>query len=129
MSIWTVVIFCSGTLVWAGSALGATQIATIVSFVVLVGMWCTVQFGWIYREDPELALLLERYSGDHFFPCCVSASIWWKKIEIRETKEVRHSRARHRALPVCVGMLIAHVDHCDRSSVFIHMRSYRAKST
>lgn len=60
MSLWVAVIGCAGTLALAGLALGVAHVLTVVLFVALVGVWATLQFGSIYRDEPEIARFLER---------------------------------------------------------------------
>lgn len=60
VSIWTAIILSSCCLAWAGAALATVQIVIIVMFMLLLGVWSSLQFSCIYRDDPELALLLER---------------------------------------------------------------------
>lgn len=60
MSLWFVVISSAGTLAYAALDLGLVHVLNIVAFVALVGVWGTLQFRSIYREDPEVAQLLER---------------------------------------------------------------------
>lgn len=60
VSLWGSVLGTAGTLVWSGSILGLVHKLNIVAFVLLVGVWATLQFRSIYRDDPEVARLLER---------------------------------------------------------------------
>lgn len=60
LSLWLAVICSAGTLGWAGSALGAVYALNVVVFVGLVGVWATLQFRSIYRDDPDMARFLER---------------------------------------------------------------------
>lgn len=60
MSLWVAVLGSAFTLVWSGSALGLVHKLNIVIFVLLVGVWATLQFRSIYRDNPDFARLLER---------------------------------------------------------------------
>lgn len=60
MSLWGAAIGCMGTLAWAGSALGVAHVLNLLAFVVLVGLWATLQFGTIYRDGADIARFLER---------------------------------------------------------------------
>lgn len=60
LSLWGAVIGSAGTLVWAGSSLGVVHQLNILVFVLLVGVWATLQFRLIYRDEPGVARLLER---------------------------------------------------------------------
>lgn len=78
LSILLGVIACSGTLLWAGSALGLIHLTTVVIFLGLVGVWVVLQFGWLYREEPDAVILLERCVSRLCvpLPACVSSSAW-----------------------------------------------------
>lgn len=64
VTIWSMVVCCSMSLAWAAAALGVMHVLVIVIFVVLVGMWCSLQFACVYRDDPLTARLLERCNSD-----------------------------------------------------------------
>lgn len=62
VSLWAAVVGSAGTLAWAGaSSLGLVQHLNVSAFVLLVGVWATLQFRPIYRDDPDVARPLERY--------------------------------------------------------------------
>ena len=61
ISVWGAVITSAGALAWTASELGVVRVLNIVVFVALVGVWATLQFRFIYREDQDIARLLERY--------------------------------------------------------------------
>ena len=60
VSLWASVLGSAVSLVWSGSVLGLVHKLNIVAFVLLVGVWATLQFRSIYREEPDVARLLER---------------------------------------------------------------------
>lgn len=60
-SVWAVVMTSAGALVWTGWELGVVGVLNIVAFVALVGVWATLQFRFIYRDEQDVARLLERY--------------------------------------------------------------------
>lgn len=68
-SVWLIVASCTVTLVWAGVPLGMVKILVIVIFMLLVGVWATLQFGFLYRDDLELVQVLERRVFVDVFVC------------------------------------------------------------
>lgn len=60
MSLWASVLGSALSLLWSGSVLGLVHKLNIVGFVLLVGVWATLQFRSIYRDEPDVARLLER---------------------------------------------------------------------
>ena len=82
MSLWASVLLSAVSLVWSASVLSMVHKLNIVAFVLLVGVWATLQFRSIYREDPDVARLLERCG---FW--------WWLSV-------VRGRRARNRSIPL-----------------------------
>lgn len=60
LTLWVVVVLCAGTLAWAGFALGVPHVLVMVTFVALMGVWSTLQFGSVFRDEPDLARFFER---------------------------------------------------------------------
>ncbi|CAN0443153.1 unnamed protein product, partial [Ectocarpus sp. 12 AP-2014] len=76
VSVWGAVLWSAGTLLWAGSTLGLVHKANVLTCVLLVGVWATLQFGTIYRDGPDAARLLERLLFS-CFPLPAAAILTW----------------------------------------------------
>ncbi|CAM9973927.1 unnamed protein product, partial [Scytosiphon promiscuus] len=81
VSLWTAVVGCAGTLAWAGSSLRLVHQLNVLAFVLLVGVWATLQFRPIYRTEPEVARLLERLLFA-CFPLPAAAILTWAAVAL-----------------------------------------------
>ncbi|CAM9575867.1 unnamed protein product [Choristocarpus tenellus] len=59
--VWGSVLTTTTTLLWGGSALGLIHCLCLASFALVLGIWATLQFCWVLREERDSARLLERY--------------------------------------------------------------------
>eukprot|EP00752_Nemacystus_decipiens_P003365 g3112.t1 len=81
VSLWASVLGSAVSLLWSGSGLGLVHKLNIVGFVLLVGVWATLQFRSIYREDPDVARLLERLLFA-CFPLPAVAILTWAAVAL-----------------------------------------------
>eukprot|EP00903_Cladosiphon_okamuranus_P018928 g17409.t1 len=79
VSLWASVLGSAVSLVWSGSVPGLVHKLNIVVFVLLLGVWATLQFRPMYREEPDVARLLERLLFA-CFPLPAAAILTWAAV-------------------------------------------------